>query len=95
MSLAQLQSKVVLIISFIEKIQLYIDISKNQSFIVLLKKGINLKTFTTTLNMKKIGVNLEKNWPKLEKNCTKLNRFSKAGTGSLKQLFHNLLNLEK
>ena len=58
--MAQLQPQLVLIISFIKKIQLYIDISKNQSFIVLLKKGINLKTFTTTLNMKKIGVNLEK-----------------------------------
>ena len=86
--MAQLQPQLVLIISFIKKIQLYIDISKNQSFIVLLKKGINLKTFTTTLNMKQIGVNLEKNW-------TKFNCFLKAGRGSLQQFFHNLLNLEK
>ena len=60
--MALLQPQLVLIIFFIKKIQLYIDISKNQSFIVLFKKGINLKTFTTALNMKKIGVNLEKNW---------------------------------
>ena len=93
--MAQLQPQLVLIISFIKKMQLYIDISKNQSFIVLQKKGINLKTFTTTLNMKKIGVNLEKNWPKLEKIWTKFNCFLKAGRGSLKQFFHNLLNLEK
>ena len=93
--MAQLQPQLVLIIAFIKKMQLYIDISKNQSFIVLQKKGINLKTFTSTYNMKKIGVNLEKNWPKLEKNCTKLNCFLKACNGSLKQLFHNLLNLEK
>lgn len=80
MVMAQLQPQLVLIISFIKKIQLYIDISKNQSFIVLLKKGINLKTFTTTLNMKKIGVNLEKNWPKLEKIGLNLKKFGQSLT---------------
>ena len=58
--MAQLQPQLVLIISFIKKIQLYIDISKNQSFIVLFKKGINLKTFTTALNMKKLALTLKK-----------------------------------
>ena len=80
MVMAQLQPQLVLIISFIKKIQLYIDILKNQSFIVLLKKGINLKTFTTTLNMKKIGVNLEKNWPKLEKIGLNLKKFGQSLT---------------
>ena len=73
--MAQLQPQLVLIISFIKKMQLYIDISKNQSFIVLQKKDINLKTFTSTYNMKNIGVNLEKNWPKLEKIGLNLKKF--------------------
>ena len=76
--MAQLQPQLVLIISFIKKMQLYIDISKNQSFIVLQKKGINLKTFTSTYNMKKIGVNLEKNWPKLEKIGLNLKKFEQS-----------------
>ena len=78
--MAQLQPQLVLIISFIEKMQLYIDISKNQSFIVLQKKGINLKTFTSTYNMKKIGVNLEKKWPKLEKIGLNLKKFEQSLT---------------
>ena len=78
--MAQLQPQLVLIISFIKKMQLYIDISKNQSFIVLQKKGINLKTFTSTYNMKKIGINLEKNWPKLEKIGLNLKKFEQSIT---------------
>ena len=78
--MAQLQPQLVLIISFIKKMQLYIDISKNQSFIVRQKKGLNLKTFTSTYNMKKIGVNLEKNWPKLEKIGLNLKKFEQSLT---------------